>query len=158
MILSSLQYEWNSQIHLDPLYPTLHVNYQGSLSSSNPKFNRHNASTSYFFYQDFQVAALTNGSYTFTSASSIDTFGYLYQSSGYPSEILITSDDDSGGGGQFSFSPHLSAGESYRLLVTTFSPNVIGSFAIDASGPSALAMMVITPTTSTSVETTSKCV
>ena len=160
-IFSSFWYEWSFQMYVDPLYPAVHVTYHGVLSYSDPQFNRHNTSASYFYYQAIQVIAPTSGTYIFTSDSSIDTFGYFYQTSvdpSYPAQNLITSDDDSGSREQFSFSVYLSSGSIYVLLVTTFSPGILGSFTIDASGPLGVQMAMILLSTSRPIGTTSECV
>ena len=107
------------------------------------------------------MIARTSGTYIFTSDSSIDTFGYFYHTSvdpSYPAQNVITSDDDSGGRGQFSFSAYLSYGSIYVLLVTSFSPNVTGSFSINASGPSTMEIAVIKHSTKTSIGTTSESI
>lgn len=46
----------------------------------------------------------------------------------------LTSDDNSGGNRQFLLSWFLRFKETYVLVFTTFSPNVVGSFSITAWG------------------------
>ncbi len=80
----------------------------------------------------------TTGTYTFTSLSSFDTYGYLYDSYFYPfdpSSNLITQNDDSGGNGQFKLSAFLEVGVPYNLVFTTFREGETGPFSILASGP-----------------------
>ena len=99
----------------------------------------------------------TSGTYSFTSVSSIDTYGYLYNSPvdpSNPSQNLITSDDDGGGGTQFRVQSYLSSGSSYVLIVTTYSTNVFGSFAVRAFGPSSIDLTEFTPSTSRPIGTT----
>ena len=56
------------------------------------------------------------GTYTFISNSSIDTYGYFYNNPvdpSYPSQNLITSDDDGNDNGQFRISRPLQSGYTY---------------------------------------------
>lgn len=81
----------------------------------------------------------------------MDTYGYLYRSSfsaQYPSERLITSDDDSAGGRQFQIRTILPFGYTYVLVVTTHGSDTIGSFSVTAVGPSSIVFTSITPVTS----------
>ncbi len=80
----------------------------------------------------------TAGIYTFTSSSTLDTYGYIYDTYFYsfdPSTNLMNQDDDTGGSGQFKFSVFLDAGFPYTLVFTTFRADETGSFSILASGP-----------------------
>ncbi len=126
--------------------------YSGILSSSSPRFTRANINTGNFYYQAIQVVVSTTGTYTFTSTSSFDAYGYLYDGSFNPlspSQNLITSDDDSGGGnGQFQITRSFQSGRTYILVATTYSASITGSFSIRATGPASAAMTLFTPTTS----------
>jgi hypothetical protein len=94
----------------------------------------------------------TTGTYTFTSSSTIDTYGCFYNdpvNPSYPSQNLITSDDDgAGSGNQFRVNVTLVSGRTYALIVTTYSTTVTGSFSIRTSGPAWVTMTAFTPTTS----------
>jgi hypothetical protein len=84
------------------------------------------------------VTVNTTGTYTLTSLSSFDTYGYLYDSYFYPfdpSINLITQDDDSGGNREFKLSAFLENGIPYTLVFTTFRESETGPFSILASGP-----------------------
>jgi hypothetical protein len=108
--------------------------------------------TGYFYYQAIQVTVAVGGSYTFTSNSLFDAYGYLYNGFFdplYPSQNLIASDDDSGGGnGQFQISRSLQSGRIYILVVTTYNTGITGSFTIRATGPASAAMTLFTSTAS----------
>ena len=112
-------------------------------------FTRPSATTgSSYYYQAIQVYISTGGKYTFTSTSSMDTYGYFYSGSfdsSNPSRNFIGSDDDSGGSGQFRVNVTLSYGGTYILVVTTFPPNIIGSFSITRLGPATVRWTSITP-------------
>jgi hypothetical protein len=81
------------------------------------------------------------GNYTFTSISSINTYGYLYEEefkSTDPSQKLISQDDDSDGQEQFKIIAILQPGNKYILVATTYSPKIIGEFSVISSGPAAV--------------------
>lgn len=65
-------------------------------------------------------------SYTFTSSGSLDTYGYLYNST----QTQITSDDDGGSGNNFSITRSLTAGETYYLVVRLYSSSNTGTFTV----------------------------
>jgi hypothetical protein len=96
------------------------------------------------------VTVPTSGTYTFTSDSSLDTYGCLYSYSfdpSDPSRNLITSDDDGGVGNQFQISRALQYGQTYVLVVTTFNNREAGSFSIRAMGPDPVSMNLYVPST-----------
>jgi hypothetical protein len=85
------------------------------------------------------------------SSSLFDSYGCLYDGSFnplYPSQNLITTDNDGGGNRQFQISRSLQSGRTYILVVTTYITGVTGSFIIRADGPASVYMMAFTPTTS----------
>jgi hypothetical protein len=92
----------------------------------------------------------TTGTYDITSNGLFDSYGCLYDGSFnplYPSQNLITTDDDGGGNRQFQISRSLQSGRIYILVVTTYSTGITGSFTIRAGGPASVYMTSITPTT-----------
>jgi hypothetical protein len=126
--------------------------YSDILSSSSPRFTRANISKGNFYYRAIQVVVSTSDTYTFTSTSSFNAYGCLYDGSFNPlspSQNLIASDDDSGGSnGQFQISRSLQSGRIYILVVTTYSASITGSFSIRATGPASAAMTLFTLITS----------
>ena len=111
------------------------------------------------FCEALRVTVNMTGTYMFTSASTMDTYGSLYQGSFNPERPSLNQrafDDDNGGNGQFKITDYLEAGASYILLVTTFAEQVTGPFSITGSGPRAVgfARMNITwPTTTSTMGT-----
>ncbi len=92
----------------------------------------------------------TTGTYNFTSSGSFDSYGCLYDGSfnpHYPSQNLITTDDDGGGNRQFQIGRSLQSGRTYILIVTTYSTDITGSFTIRVGGPASAYMTLITPIT-----------
>jgi hypothetical protein len=96
------------------------------------------------------VIVYKTGTYNLTSSSSFDSYGCLYDGSFnplYPSQGLITTDDDGAGSGQFQIDRSLQSGRTYILVVTTYNIGITGSFTIRAGGPASVYMMAYTPTT-----------
>ena len=79
-----------------------------------------------------------SGRYTFSSSSSMDTYGCFYSDRFDPSRPntnLIAYDDDSNGGSQFLINVNLLNGRSYVLVVTTYQASTTGSFSIRVVRP-----------------------
>ena len=91
-----------------------------------------------FFYEAIQVTVNITGRYSFSCNSRLDTYGYFYVNEFNPSRISVNQldyNDDGGGNAQFQFTRLLQADERYVLVVTTFLPNVTGSFSLRINGP-----------------------
>ena len=89
------------------------------------------------------MRATVDGWYTFTSRSSFDAYGYLYNGSFDPFSPLInlrTFDDDSGNDRQFQIGHQLQSGHIYTLVITTYTPNDSGNFSITANGSAPVSM------------------
>jgi hypothetical protein len=83
------------------------------------------------------------GDFIIKSQSSINTYGYLYESNFDPIDTslnLFMEDDNSGSNEQFKMTAFLQPSTIYVLLATTFSPHVMGKFSIIASGPSSISL------------------
>ncbi|CAF4124165.1 unnamed protein product, partial [Adineta steineri] len=112
--------------------------YSGYLLSSSQSFARPDYSSAGYYYEAIRVTVRTSGRYSFTSISSYDTYGYLYNdpfNPSKPSRNLIASDDDSGNSNQFRINATLQSGNTYVLVFTTYSTGVTGSFSIAVTGP-----------------------
>jgi hypothetical protein len=112
-------------------------NYSSALTTDSGNFSRGENSSNHY-YEAIQLIVNTAGNYTFTSKSSIDTYGYIYQYYFDPLNPFInilSRDDDSGGDRNFKLIVFLLAGGTYILVVTTFSEYVTGLFSIVGSGP-----------------------
>ena len=132
--------------------------YVDSLSSNSPTFFRSSASEEYQYYQALRVVVYTSGTFTFTSNSSIGTYGSIYHFLADPSDPtqnLILSDDDSAGDHQFRLAMNLNPTSSYVLLVTTYGAKVTGRFSVSVSGPSQTGLIPFTPSTSRPITKTS---
>jgi len=132
-----------------PLIPS---SYSGALSSTSGRFTRPGATVGTYYYQAIQVRVYTSGRYSFTSSSSMDTYGYFYSDTfdpSSPSQNLIASDDDSGGSGQFRINVTLSYANTYILVVTTYPPSTTGTFSVTGLGPASVSLTPMSPTTTT---------
>jgi len=126
------------------------VTYTSTLTSSSSRFTRSGASGT-FFYEAVQVTIPTNGIYTFLSGSSIDDYGYLYQTSfsaASPGSNILTSDDDSGGAARFRFSISLQAARTYILVITTYGTSATGGISVSVAGPGRVTLTRITTASS----------
>ncbi|CAF3781097.1 unnamed protein product [Adineta steineri] len=129
----------------------------GRLSSSNPVFRRPGGSSGYFYYQAIQVTVSTSGRYSFISTDSMDSFGCLYSDSvdpSYPSQNLISTDDDGAGNHQFRINATLQSTRTYVLIVTTFDANKMGVYTITVNGPSSVILSTFIPSTSRPITST----
>lgn len=116
--------------------------YNTTLSSEMntycPTFTRLNTPGTHY-YGVYQVNVLETGLYTFTSTSgtNLDTFGYLYTVPFYPTypfTNLVTYDDNGAGNGQFSIRTVLQSNTTYALVVTTSTANELGQYSILIAG------------------------
>lgn len=99
-----------------------------------------------------------SGLYSFTTASSIDTYGLLYDDTfdpSMPSGNLMEYDDDGGIGLQFKITTYLAASKTYTLIVTTHRSSAVGSFSGTAAGPTPLALTAFGTTTTPAIVSTS---
>lgn len=118
-----------------------------ALIFNNPLFRRPNGYSSEYFYSVFEITVQTTGDYMFQSTSNFDSYGCLYYptfNKASPSSNLLTYDDDAGNFANFYIAYRLVADRRYFLVATTFSTNVLGTFAINATGPGPFDMVEIT--------------
>ena len=93
------------------------------------------------YYEAIQIRVSTTGNYTIKCNSTMDTYGFIYNNSfdpSFPNLNLMSSDDESGGRFQFMIIIFLQSMTKYILVATTYFQNVIGPFAIVATGPGLL--------------------
>ena len=131
----------------------------GVLNSNSPVFSRPNGLDRLSYYQAYRFAVSTSGDYSFTTNSSIDTYGVLYNNPMDPSNSsgnMITFNDDGAGAAQFKITAPLDVSNTYVLVVTTFGDHITGAFQLITSGPSVLALSSFAPVTSRPMPTTSK--
>jgi hypothetical protein len=129
-------------------------NYSGALTVDDGLFTRPGGSSSGYYYEAIQIIVDRTGTYDIQSLSGLDTHGFLYNGTFYPSSSstnLMYRDDDGGGSNQFKLTALLQAGVPYTLVVSTHSERVTGNFSVVATGPGYVQYMplgVISVTTS----------
>jgi len=125
------------------LAPVITSNYANALTVNHANYTRYGASGSYY-YEAIEVRVTTTGTYTFRTSSTIgDTYGYLYQGNFYPTYPqynIIIQDDDSSGNTQFGLTATLRSDVTYILVFTTYTPGLVGSFNVVATGPGSVYM------------------
>jgi hypothetical protein len=89
-------------------------------------------------YDVFSFTVDASGSYSFTSTSSYDNYGFLYQGSFNPTaqftNVIIGDDDSAGGSGNYGFTMNLSTGTNYFLVSTGFHDSDFGAFTTTIDG------------------------
>ncbi|CAM4756555.1 unnamed protein product [Rotaria magnacalcarata] len=126
--------------------------YSSAWTTNSQKFARISGGVANYYYEAIRVIVNTSGNYNITSSSNIDTYGYLYASSFYPSNIslnLIPQDDGSGGNLQFKFTRFFDSSVVYILVATTYSGGVMAPFSIIVSGPSIVSLLYTNTTSVT---------
>lgn len=99
------------------------------------------------YYEALQIAVSTTGNYTFTSISSMDTYGYLFIEQWHPRllcmNLLHENDDMTKGMLQFHIRADLQTSTTYILLVTTYRSDTTGKFTIHVFGPANISVLRI---------------
>lgn len=132
---------------------------EGVLNPNSPVFTRPNVFNRLSYYQAYRFTVSTSGNYSFSTNSSFDTYGVLYNNPMDPSNSsgnMITFNDDGAGAAQFKITAPLDVSNTYVLVVTTFGDHITGAFQLITSGPSVVALNSFTPVTSLPMPTTSK--
>jgi hypothetical protein len=101
-----------------------------------------------FYYEAISVTVPIRGSYSFTSISSLDTYGYLYvnafNSSNLSNNLRTENNDGDNSTFQFQIKYVLDPTITYILVVTTYEPGTTGAFSIMAVGPARVTYCCIT--------------
>jgi hypothetical protein len=112
--------------------------YGSELTTNSSAYSRTSGASKYY-YETIQVKVVEAGWYVLTSASIVNTYGYIYKSNFNPfnpfENLLFQDDDKSCEPHQFQLITHLQPSVTYVLVVTTFSPQVTGDFSIRVFGP-----------------------
>ncbi|CAF3454890.1 unnamed protein product [Rotaria socialis] len=134
--------------------------YSGVLATRSSTFTR-NGRSGTFYFEAIEVTPKRTGNYTFTSNSTIDSYGYLYTNPFDPlnttSNLLTHADDNENEtSDQFSLTCALQADTSYTLVFTTFDPDLTGPFSIFTLGPSRISLRRLSILSTFSIATTFK--
>jgi len=117
----------------------LRATYSSELTKENQVYPRICGKGNYH-YETIQIEIKYKGSYTFdaNTNTSILFYGYLYKNSfdpSYPNQNLLAESNFSCRESRFRLGDYLEANHIYILVVTTFDPNVRGSFTLLVTGP-----------------------
>jgi hypothetical protein len=134
------------------------------LTSNNLVYARSGGFATNYYYETISVTVPMGGIYYFQCNSNLDSFASIYSSSFSPSNpasnLFYSFDDNSNDNWQFKFGLNFPSAYTIILVVTTYSPNVIGPFSIVATGPAAAAftrtsstVKPITPSTTITTKT-----
>ena len=125
--------------------------YSSALTNRSQIYCRQrNCLGSMFYYEAVQINVNRTGSYTILCNSTMDTYGYIYNTSFNPSftnENLLLFNDNSGVDLQFIFRTFLQTVTTYILVVTTNRQSVTGVFSVIATGPE---LLIFSPTNTSS--------
>ena len=106
------------------------------------------------YYEALRINVSLTGNYTFSSDSSIDTYGYLFKNEFNPSllckNIMVENDDAMKDMLQFEIQSELQSSNIYILVVTTYRSNTTGKFAIVVKGPAKIILVRMNDTESSS--------
>ncbi|CAF1591005.1 unnamed protein product [Adineta ricciae] len=124
-------------IPIEPAYPSMLLStYSSELTNQNLMYNRNGSSLPNFYYEVINVTVPAAGSYIFQCYSNIDTFGYIYNQAFYPlspaMNLINAFDDENIERWEFSFMLTFNSPDTSLLVVTTYNPNMTGSFLIAA--------------------------
>jgi len=130
------------------VWPELHeVVYSSELNMQSEVYCRDRCSTADYdydfdddyYYETILINVSKVADVTIISQSRINTYGYLYEKSFDPfntSVNLLMEDNDNAENEQFILTALLRPSTIYVLVVTSFSPSVMGRFSIIASSTS----------------------
>lgn len=125
----------------------------GSLSSSDPTYNRVNESLTLsgtgtnVYYDVFYFHTTSTGSVrieTMTTAGQYDSFITLYQGSfnaASPTTNDVEADDDDGAGALSKIVRSLNGGNNYAVVVTSYLNGITGNYSLQVEGNVAAGLM-----------------
>ena len=122
------------------------TNITSTITVNSSNYVRYGGGADNYYYEAFSFRVSTSGIYKFRSYSSVDTYGYLYQTSFSPASDwvnLIAYDDDGGTRGQFEFSGYLQINRTYIIIATTYFSEITGSYTLVVSGAAAINFMML---------------
>jgi hypothetical protein len=129
----------------------------GTLSSSDPTFNRPNAgsppttlstSETNEYYDVIPITVTTTGMITILSGGSMDTFGFLYGPAGFDplnplNNILLGNDDASATNYNFALTYNFTTLGTYYVVVTTYKHGVMGSYGLSSTAGGVLPVRLL---------------
>ena len=130
-----------------------------SLRSNSSVYNRMGTNNQCHYYEAYEIWVPIDGYYILTSKSSIDTYGYLYQTSFNPYNPysnLIAYNDDAGGSRQFQLTEYLVTYRTYILVLTTYLPMITGHYQLIVEGANRVQITELYSTSTLCARTTTR--
>ena len=120
--------------------PVVQLNYSSELNNKSSKHTSFNCRQLDHYYEAFEINVSTSGFYMFSSESSLNTIGYLYEHQFNPYDSIdnsLAQSDDFCYDGQLEIIAYLKFDISYILIVTTQYAyvNRQGPFSLFVKGP-----------------------
>ena len=118
-------------------------NYSSELNNKSSKHTSFNCRPLDHYYEAFEINVNTSGFYIFSTESSLNVFGYLYEYEFNPYDSIdnsLTQSDDFCYNGQLKIIAYLKSNITYTLIITTQYAyvNQQGPFALFVKGPNAI--------------------
>jgi hypothetical protein len=137
-----------TEFSLDDVPPMIESNYSSYLSNESQQHDRLNCYSLSSYYQALKISVNTSGYYMFSSDSSFQTDGYLFEHHFEPyntEETLLTKHNIVCEDEQFRFVTYLKSGITYILVVTASLTeyDAEGSFSVMVKGPDESSMQHI---------------
>ena len=120
--------------------PVVQLNYSSELNNKSSKHTSFNCRPLDHYYEALEINVNTSGFYMFSTESSLNTIGYLYEHEFNPYDSIdnsLTQSDDFCYDGQLEIIAYLNFNISYILIVTTPYTDVDeqGPFSLFVEGP-----------------------
>ncbi|CAF1561167.1 unnamed protein product [Adineta ricciae] len=135
-------YQGNNSITFTPSTPSNssdNITYYISELNSRSKIFSRKTSLRKHYYEALKFNVSITGNYTFSSISTIDTYGYLFINEFDPlifcKNLIAENDDAMKDVIPFEIQSILQSSIIYILVVTTFRSNITGKFSISIQGP-----------------------
>ncbi|CAF1251562.1 unnamed protein product [Adineta ricciae] len=120
--------------------------YSSTLTKNHTMFSRTRFSEFKYHYEAIKVVVSKDDFYTLTANSNIDLYGHVYKDQfdpHNPTFNIIAWNGKHHNQSQYQFTLELLVNITYIWVVTTYEPNVIGSFSITALGSKTVRLVLM---------------
>lgn len=121
----------------------MQAEYSSELNINDQTYPRINCGPVNYYYEAIKINVVETGYYIIISNSTINTYGVIYENNFNvfrSRKNLILEDDDNGCNDQFKILIRLQVNTTYILVVTTYDPNVTGTFSVLIFGSNNVSM------------------
>jgi hypothetical protein len=116
----------------------IRATYSSALTLNHTTYFRNTCDRLGSYYETIEVTVTENDYYVLSSNSTMDIYGSIYRNIFYPLNPIVNRILEDGkccNSEPFKITVYLQINISYILVVTTYNPNVIGTFSVIVSGP-----------------------